>query len=119
MQEEAHLWGMEIKGVTRDFYLGVFIGDQAAETEWPTEKVRGWTTSVETMVGVVHQTSADRIHWYEKLLPKGVIFCIARHPRSWQEHLPSRGSAKALVPPVPLPRSVRNCLRERCHLPPG
>ena len=38
--------------VTVRCYLGGFIGDQAAETEWLEYKLPGWTTSVEVVAGV-------------------------------------------------------------------
>ena len=50
---EAHSQRMVVRVVTRSCYLSGFIGDNESETEWLTEKVIGWTKSVEVLSGVV------------------------------------------------------------------
>ena len=57
---EEFFRGMGVKIVTGSWYLGVFVGDKAAEDSWLVEKVQDWAESVKTLVGVTfkHRQSA-------------------------------------------------------------
>ena len=46
---------MGIKVVTGSCYLGVFVGDRAAEDSWLAAKVQGWTKTVKTLSAVAHK----------------------------------------------------------------
>ena len=57
---EEFFRGMGVKIVTGSRYLGVFVGDRAAEDSWMAEKVMGWAESAKTLTGAVlkHPQSA-------------------------------------------------------------
>ena len=95
---------MGIKLVTRSRYLGGFIGDEAAEIEWITEKVQGWTQSAETMTGAAHRNLQIA---YDDLPPKRVVFRPLFNHWSRIGLSPGRGSSPILVHPGPLKRCNR------------
>ena len=46
---------MGLRVVTGSRYRGGFIGDPVTEKSWLNEKVKGWTNSVEVLIGVARR----------------------------------------------------------------
>ena len=52
---EEHFWGIGIRVVTVNRYLGGYIGDREVERSWLKANIKGWTESVTILAGVARK----------------------------------------------------------------